>query len=105
MADYHSFAVHGPFPPIPDDPCPQSYPSFAGNGTPCDEHDRHDPGSLFVLMVTLLGDLEVGSTRTVEQRESEKTYEKGVRRVLSRTVCWHLQDRVFVDGNRTVVFE
>lgn len=56
-------------------------------------------------MVTLLGDLEVGSTRTVEQRESEKTYEKGVRRVLSRTVCWHLQDRVFVDGNRTVVFE
>jgi formyltetrahydrofolate deformylase len=27
------------------------------------------------------------------------------RRVLARAVRWHLQDRVLVDGNRTVVFE
>jgi formyltetrahydrofolate deformylase len=27
------------------------------------------------------------------------------RRVLARTVRWHLEDRILVDGNRTVVFE
>jgi len=27
------------------------------------------------------------------------------RRVLARAVCWHLEERVLVDGNRTVVFE
>ena len=27
------------------------------------------------------------------------------RRVLARAVRWHLEDRVLVDGNRTVVFE
>jgi formyltetrahydrofolate deformylase len=27
------------------------------------------------------------------------------RRVLARAVRWHLEDRVFVDRNRTVVFE
>jgi formyltetrahydrofolate deformylase len=27
------------------------------------------------------------------------------RRVLAQAVRWHLEDRVLVDGNRTVVFE
>jgi formyltetrahydrofolate deformylase len=27
------------------------------------------------------------------------------RRVLARAVRWHLEDRILVDGNRTVVFE
>ncbi|MDP8951697.1 MAG: formyltetrahydrofolate deformylase, partial [Actinomycetota bacterium] len=27
------------------------------------------------------------------------------RRVLARAVRWHLEDRVLVDGHRTVVFE
>jgi formyltetrahydrofolate deformylase len=27
------------------------------------------------------------------------------RRVLARAVRWHLEDRILVDGNRTIVFE
>jgi formyltetrahydrofolate deformylase len=27
------------------------------------------------------------------------------RRVLARAVRWHLEDRILVDGNRSVVFE